>query len=103
VLLLALWLVPLIFAQSAPRVTSVEPTAGKVNDDVTLTGENLGKDLVSSVFLSDDQNDYKATVVEQAEQKILMKIPEVKAGNYNLSIQVNNRIIILPLRFTVAE
>jgi hypothetical protein len=102
-LLLALWLVPLVFAQNAPRVTSVEPPSGKVNDDVTLTGENLGKDSVANVFLSDAQDDFKATLVEQAEQKILVKIPKVKAGDYNLSIQVKDRIIILPVRFTVAE
>jgi len=101
--LLLLLLVPLVFAQSSPRVTALEPTSGKVNDDVTVTGENLGKDSVANVFLSDDQDDYKATLVEQAEQKILMKVPQVKAGNYNLSIQVKDRILILPVRFTVAE
>ncbi|HEY4580244.1 MAG TPA: IPT/TIG domain-containing protein [Candidatus Acidoferrales bacterium] len=103
VALLALFLVPLIFAQNAAKVTALEPTSGKVNDDVTVTGENLGKDSVAAVFLSDAQDDFKATVVEQAEQKILMKIPQVKAGAYNLAIQVKDRIFILPFRFTVAE
>ena len=103
VALLALFLVPLVFAQNPAKVTALEPVSGKVNDNVTVTGENLGKDIVAAVFLSDAQTDFKATLVEQAEQKIVMKVPQVKAGAYNFSIQVKDRILILPLRFTVAE
>ena len=98
-----LFLVPLLFAQNAAKVTAIDPMSGKVNDSVTLTGENLGKDSVVGVFLSDAQDDFKATLVDQAETKILMKVPQVKAGSYNLSIQVKDRILILPLRFQVTE
>src|SRR6266699_6342567 len=86
------FLSPLIFAQSTPQVTGVEPPSGKVKDSVTVSGENLGKTNVSAVFLSDDKNDYKATVVEQSEQKIVMKVPQVKSGNYNVSIQVGDKL-----------
>jgi hypothetical protein len=88
-------------AQGKPQVTTVDPASGKVNDSVTLTGENLGKESVSSVFLSDDNTDYKATVVEQAGGKIVMKVPQVKPGDYHVSIQVGDKIFILPLRFKV--
>jgi hypothetical protein len=64
-------------------------------------GQNLGKESVSGVFLSDDKEDYKATVVEQAGQKIVMKVPQVKAGDYNVSILVGDKILILPARFKV--
>jgi hypothetical protein len=87
--------------QSAPKITAVAPAAGKVNDSVTLTGENLGKDSVSAVFLSDDKDDYKATLVEQGNGKIILKVPEVKSGAYNISIQEGDKILILPVRFTV--
>jgi hypothetical protein len=97
------FLSPLIFAQSTPQVTGVEPPSGKVNDSVTVSGENLGKTNVSAVFLSDDKNDYKATVVEQSEQKIVMKVPQVKSGNYNVSIQVGDKLFIKPVRFKVEE
>jgi hypothetical protein len=97
------FLAPLIFAQSTPQVTGVEPPSGKVNDSVTVSGENLGKSNVSAVFLSDDKNDYKATVVEQSEQKIVMKVPQVKSGNYNVSIQVGDKLFIKPVRFKVEE
>jgi hypothetical protein len=97
------FLSPLIFAQSTPQVTGVEPPSGKVNDSVTVSGENLGKTNVSAVFLSDDKNDYKAAVVEQSEQKIVMKVPQVKSGNYNVSIQVGDKLFIKPVRFKVEE
>jgi hypothetical protein len=96
-------LVPLLFAQNAAKVTALEPTSGKVNDSVTVTGENLGKDSVAEVFLSDADTDFTATLVEQADQKIVMKVPKVKAGSYNFSIKVKDRILILPLRFAVTE
>lgn len=101
--LLALFLVPLLFAQSTAKVAAVDPTSGKVNDTVTLTGENLGKDNVVAVFLSDDKDDFKATLLEQENAKIVMKVPQTKAGGYNVSIQVKDRILILPLKFSVTE
>ncbi len=98
-----LFLVPFIFAQNSPRVTNVEPASGKVNESVTLTGTDLGKDSVSAVFLSDGTNDYKATVLEQAGEKIIIKVPEVKSGGYNISIRQVDRIFIEPFRLTVLQ
>ena len=94
---------PLVLAQASPHITAVDPAAGKVNDSVTLTGEALGKGTVSAAFLSDDKLDYKGTIVEQAGEKIVMKIPRVKAGSYNVSIQVGNNIYIQPVKFEVQE
>jgi hypothetical protein len=96
----AMLLAPLVFAQD---IKGVDPSSGKVNDTVTVSGEKLGKGSVSSVFLSDDKEDYKATIVSQADDKIVMKIPHVKPGVYKVSIQVGNQIMILPVRFTVQE
>lgn len=97
------FLAPLIFAQATPQVTGVEPPSGKVNDSVTVSGQNLGKDAVSAVYLSDDKNDYRATVVQQTAEKIVMKIPQVKPANYNVSIQVGDKLFIKPVRFKVEE
>jgi hypothetical protein len=96
-----IFLAQVALTQGKPQVTTVDPVSGKVNDSVTLTGENLGKESVSSVFLSDDNTDYKATMVEQAGGKIVMKVPQVKPGDYHVSIQVGDKIFILPLRFKV--
>jgi hypothetical protein len=100
-LIAALLLAPFVFAQGSPKVTSVTPAMGKVDDTVSVIGENLGKGTVSAVFLSDDKNDSKASMVEQAAEKITIKIPQVKAGSYNISIQTGDRIMILPVRFEV--
>ena len=97
------FLAPLIFAQSTPQVTGVDPPSGKVNASVTVSGQNLGKDAVSAVYLSDDKNDYRATVVEQSAEKIVVKVPQVKSGNYNVSIQVGDKLFIKPVRFKVEE
>jgi hypothetical protein len=99
----AVLLVPLLFAQSTPQVAGVEPSSGKVNDSITLTGQNLGKESVSAVYLSDDKNDFKAAVVEQSAEKIVVKVPQVKSGRYNISIQVGDKLFIKPVRFTVDE
>ena len=99
----ALLLAALVFAQGTPRVTSAEPSSGKVNDNVTLAGENLGKGSVSTVFLSDDKTDYMVTVVQQAAEKIVIKVPRLKPGDYNVSVQAGDRIFIMPVRFKVQQ
>jgi hypothetical protein len=32
-----------------------------------------------------------------------MKVPQVKTGDYNISIQVGDKILILPVKFKVEE
>jgi hypothetical protein len=100
-LIAMVFLTPFVLAQGSPKVTSVDPAMGKVNDTVSVIGENLGKGSVSAVFLSDDKNDSKASVVDQAAEKITIKVPQVKAGSYNISIQTGDKIMILPVRFEV--
>ena len=99
----AIFLASLAAAQNAPQVTGVDPASGKVNDTVTVSGSNLGKASVSSVYLSDDKNDYKAAIVDQGEDKITMKVPQVKAGDYNVSIQVGDKLFIKPVKFKVEQ
>ncbi len=86
-----------------PHIATVDPASGKSDDTVTLTGTNLGKSSVAGVYLSDDKNDYKAALVDQADGKLVFKVPQVKPGPYNVSVQSNGQILILPVRFTVQE
>jgi IPT/TIG domain len=88
-------------AQGSARVTGVDPATGKANDMVTVAGENLEKKNVSAVFLSDEKDDHKASVVSQEADKIVIRVPVVKPGEYNVSIQSGNAIFIQPVRFTV--
>lgn len=90
-------------AQNSPTVTAVDPALGKVNDTVTVSGSNVGKEAVSAVYLSDDKNDYKTTIVDQTSDKITMKVPQVKAGSYNISLQVGDKLFIKPVKFKVEE
>ena len=93
----------LAVAQNAPQVTGVDPASGKVSDTVTVSGSNLGKATVSSVYLSDEKNDYKATIVDQGDDKITMKVPQVKPGDYNVSVQVGDKLFIKPVKFKVEQ
>jgi len=90
-------------AQNAPQITAIDPTSGKVNDTMIVSGSNLGKDAVASVYLSDDKNDYKATIVDQSDPKITVKIPQVKPGDYNVSLEVGNKLFIKPIKFKVEQ
>ena len=90
-------------AQQGAHLSSVDPNSGKVNDSVTASGAMLTKANVVGIFLSDANNDYKATIVSQEADKIVFKIPQVKAGDYNVSIQVGGNLLIQPVKFTVQE
>jgi hypothetical protein len=91
----------LTLAQNSPSVKAVDPTSGKVNDSISVEGENLGKNVVSAIYLSDEKSDYKAIIVQQASDKIVLKIPQVKPGDYNVSVQAGAAIYIQPVRLTV--
>ncbi len=90
-------------AQSAsPHITAVTPGTGKAEDTITITGENLGKNQVAAVFLSDAKLDHKAVVVDQEATKIVIKVPDgLKDGDYNISVQEGGAIYIQPVIFTV--
>ena len=93
----------IVWAQAGPKLNGVDPASGKVGDSVTIAGENLGKDAVNGVLVSDDAKDYPAEIVSQVPDKIVFKVPNVKAGGYNISIKIGNNIYIQPVRFTVQE
>lgn len=99
----ALLTASLALGQATPRVTAVEPEAGRVDSNLTVTGENLGSDTVVGIYLSDDKSDYPATVVEQSADRIVVRVPQVMPGGYNISIHVGNNIFIQPVRFTVEQ
>lgn len=103
VVVLATALVTGVWGQGSPRVTGVDPATAKVGASVTVKGENLQKENVAAVYVSNSSDDFPAVVVEQTNAKIVIKIPKVKAGDYQVSIQVKNDILIQPVRLAVAE
>ncbi len=87
----------------SPRLTVVEPDSGKVGDVATAKGENLDKDTVADLFLTDGKNDVKAVITERTNDSIKFKIPQIKAGRYRLMTSSKTSIIEQPVVFEVNE
>ncbi len=95
------------FADS-PRITAVEPASGKVGDVVTITGENLQKDNVAKVFLTDGTKDTPCdTITEQTATSIKFKIPAAaKPGRLALMFLTagkNPQLMEQPFKITIEE
>ena len=73
---------------SFPRMTTVDPMTAKAGDVVTAAGENLDKNNVAEVFLTDNKSDFKVQITEQAASAIKFRVPDsVKAGRFGLVIR----------------
>jgi hypothetical protein len=78
-----------VFAQQAmPRMVSVDPLSGKRGDVIAVTGENLDKDQVDKVFLTDGKNDTQCEVTEQTATTIKFKIPAKAATGSRLGLMI---------------
>ena len=62
--------------QAMPRMITVEPMNGKQGDAVVVSGENLAKDAVAKLFLTDGKTDYLCEVVEQTATTIKFRSGE---------------------------
>ncbi|MGD0869357.1 MAG: IPT/TIG domain-containing protein [Bryobacteraceae bacterium] len=67
------------YAQSAsPLITGVDPISGKRGDVITATGQNLQKENVAKLYLTDgvnEKNDIQVEVTSQTATEIKFKIP----------------------------
>ncbi len=72
--------------QAMPRMTSVDPQSGKAGDVITVTGENLQKDTVAKVYLTDDKHDVVCAVTEQTGTTIKFTIPAKATGRLALMV-----------------
>jgi len=73
--------------QPMPRMSTVDPGNGKAGDVITVAGENLQKEHVAKVFLTDGKNDIPVEVMEQSATSIKFKIPaKVPAGRLALMV-----------------
>jgi hypothetical protein len=100
---------PMLLAQEAlPRFTAVDPTSGKIGAVVTVTGENIGKNLVDKVYFTDGQNDIAVPTTEQTDTSLKVTIPaKAKVGvRYRLMILTKGKepkLIEQPVRIEVEE
>ena len=92
-LLLLSLILPVTLAAKDPMPTplmrTVDPMTAKAGDVVTVTGDNLGKELVLEVYLTDRTNKTKVSVVEQTNDTVKFKVPNLKAGKYWLMVLAN--------------
>ncbi len=96
-----------VYAQTAsPSAVSADPANGKQGDVITLTGTNMGKDLVAKVYLTDDKTDLQAEVTEQTATTIKFKIPAKATGKLSvmfLTAEKEPKYIVQPVKVTVAQ
>jgi IPT/TIG domain len=93
--------------QAMPRMASVDPDSGKVGDILVVTGENLQKENVAKLYLTDGKNDTQVEIVEQTATTIKFKIP-AKAANGRLALMVltvgkDAKYIEQPVKVSVGE
>ena len=99
------------YAQSVtPRMTAVDPDSGKRGDIITVSGENLGKDHVVKLYLTDGgdgKNDVEVQIIEQTETAIKFKIPaKVISGRLALMILTNSKpqqLIEQPVKLAIED
>ncbi len=77
--------------QAMPRMTSVDPQNGKAGDVISVTGENLHKDVVAKLYLTDGKNDIEVTISEQSEKEIKFKIPAKASGRLSLMVLTSGK------------
>lgn len=99
------------YAQSAtPRMTSVDPDTGKRGDVITVTGENLTKNFVAKLYLTDGgdgKNDVEVQIIEQTDTTIKFKIPP-KAIDGRLALMILTatkpaQLIEQPVKITIGD
>jgi hypothetical protein len=90
--------------QGSPRMVSADPVSGKVGDVITITGENLQKEMVAKVFLTDEKNDIQCEVTEQSGTVIKFKIPAKATGKLAVMVLTGEKeakLIEQPVKVTV--
>jgi hypothetical protein len=75
-------------AQSkSPRLATVTPDTGKAAAEYATAGENLGKDAVKELYLTNGKDDIKVDIVAQKADSIQFKVPaSTKPARYTLMI-----------------
>jgi hypothetical protein len=90
--------------QAMPRMTSAEPANGKVGDVIAVAGENLQKEAVEKVYLTDGKNDFQVEVTEQSATSIKFKIPDKATGRLALMVLTTGKdakLIEQPVKVTI--
>jgi hypothetical protein len=90
--------------QAMPRMVSVEPPNGKVGDVVAVNGENLQKDAVAKLYLTNGKDDLEVVITEQSTSSIKFKIPAKATGRMALMVLTagkDAKLIEQPVKVTI--
>jgi len=86
---------------------SVEPKSGKIGSVLRVTGVDLGKTKIDSVYLTDNTLDMMVKVLDQTDGTIQFRIPpSVKPGKLQLLVKTTGKEPVLleqPVYITVEE
>ena len=70
-----------------PLVRVIDPTSAKIGAEVVATGENLGKEVVAEVYLTQGDATFKAEIKTQAANSLTFVVPAtVKAGRFGFMV-----------------
>ncbi len=99
---------PVPAQEPIPRCTTVEPMSGKAGTEIVITGENLDKQYVAKLYLTDGQNDIEIPIKEQAATMMKSVIPAAAKPGIRYRIMILTRgkepkLIEQPVRFEVEE
>ncbi|HZT33629.1 MAG TPA: IPT/TIG domain-containing protein [Bryobacteraceae bacterium] len=93
--------------QPMPRMTTVDPGNGKIGDVITVAGENLQKEQVAKVYLTDGKNDVIVDITEQTPTAIKFRIPaKATPGRFALMLLTTGKdpkLIEQPVKVTVEQ
>jgi len=93
--------------EHVPQMQTVEPKSGKIGSVLRVTGFDLGKTKIDSVYLTDDTLDMMVKVLNQSDQTIEFRIPpSVKPGKLQLLVKTTGKEPVLleqPVYITVEE
>lgn len=90
----------------AQRISAVEPRTAKIGDLVRVKGESLGPAIVDELYLTNNGQDVKIVIIQQAADAITFKIPDdLKPGRWALMIHLKEgtgtRFFEQPIKITV--
>ena len=95
----------MLLAQGMPRMNSVEPSNVKAGAEVTVNGENLDKNTVTEIYITDGKNDIRLEIMEQSAAAIKFRVPSAtKTGKFNLMLLTSGaepKLIEQPVKLMV--
>ena len=94
----------LLGQSKSPRLATVTPDTGKATVEYSAAGENLAKDAVKGLYLTDGKDDIKVEIVTQKDVAIQFKVPgATKPGRYSLMILTadGKQFLEQPVKLTI--